>query len=487
MIARFQSLQVRFLASLVLSVAAALVTVAIMSRWSTTLQFETYVQQNRDEMQQVARKLAADMGQRVVAANAAGRVFIDSSNELLGTTVEPSPDQINPPGLLRNDQVMVFTVAAVPNGKVAPIASGDTMDSADMTLPGVGIPAPGPWALKLGVASPSGAIVDPEDLFLSSFNRSLLVGVVVGGAVALVLALALSRGIVRSVEALTLAARRMADGQLDQRVVVGSNDEIGELGRAFNAMAEGLTHTEQLRRSMVTDVAHELRTPLTNLRGYLEALRDGVAEPGRDVIASLYDEAVLLTQLVDDLQDLALSDAGQLTLQRVEIDAAELVASAVRAAQPEALRRRIMLHASEPDESVCVLADVRRIGQVLRNLLSNALAYTPAGGSVTVSSVVRATELEVLVADTGLGIQPEHLPNVFERFYRVDGSRARATGGAGIGLAIVKQLVEAHGGRVGVRSVVGLGTTFSFTLPLAAGQKVLELDPPRLKCHITRR
>jgi HAMP domain-containing protein len=339
MIARFQSLQVRFLASLVLSVAAALVTVAIMSRWSTTLQFETYVQQNRDEMQQVARKLAADMGQRVVAANAAGRVFIDSSNELLGTTVEPSPDQINPPGLLRNDRVMVFTVAAVPNGKVAPIASGDTMDSADMTLPGVGIPAPGPWALKLGVASPSGAIVDPEDLFLSSFNRSLLVGVVVGGAVALVLALALSRGIVRSVEALTLAARRMADGQLDQRVVVGSNDEIGELGRAFNAMAEGLTHTEQLRRSMVTDVAHELRTPLTNLRGYLEALRDGVAEPGRDVIASLYDEAVLLTQLVDDLQDLALSDAGQLTLQRVEIDAAELVASAVRAAQPEALRR----------------------------------------------------------------------------------------------------------------------------------------------------
>jgi signal transduction histidine kinase len=464
MIARFQSLQVRFLASLVLSVAAALVTVAIMSRWSTTLQFETYVQQNRDEMQQVARKLAADMGQRVVAANAAGRVFIDSSNELLGTTVEPSPDQINPPGLLRNDRVMVFTVAAVPNGKVAPIASGDTMDSADMTLPGVGIPAPGPWALKLGVPSPSGAIVDPEDLFLSSFNRSLLVGVVVGGAVALVLALALSRGIVRSVEALTLAARRMADGQLDQRVVVGSNDEIGELGRAFNAMAEGLTHTEQLRRSMVTDVAHELRTPLTNLRGYLEALRDGVAEPGRDVIASLYDEAVLLTQLVDDLQDLALSDAGQLTLQRVEIDAAELVASAVRAAQPEALRRRIMLHASEPDESVCVLADVRRIGQVLRNLLSNALAYTPAGGSVTVSSVVRATELEVLVADTGLGIQPEHLPNVFERFYRVDGSRARATGGAGIGLAIVKQLVESAGGRVGVESESGL-TRFWFTVP----------------------
>ena len=184
------------------------------------------------------------------------------------------------------------------------------------------------------------------------------------------------------------------------------------------------------------------------------------------MLASLYDEAVLLSQLVDDLQDLALSDAGQLTLHRELTDADELVASAVRAVQPEASSRGVTVHLEGSAESVLVWADVRRVGQVLRNLLANALAYTPAGGRITVSAEAVGDELTVRVEDTGPGIADEHVPNLFERFYRVDSSRARATGGAGIGLAVVKQLVEAHGGMVGVRSVVGTGTTFSFTLPL---------------------
>jgi signal transduction histidine kinase len=468
MIARIHSLQVRFLLSLVLSVATALITVAVMSRWSTTLQFETYVQQNRDEMQQVAKKVALDTGQRVVAANAAGRVFLDSSNELLGTTLDPATIDANGPYVAQAERVMVIT-----NGKDAGLDSLPPPGApAPIDVPYgqalVGAPPMGGVAFNVAPPGPQGPFPDPEQLFLSSFNRSLLVGVLVGGVVALILAFAFSRGIVRSVEALTLAARRMADGHLDQRVVVRSSDEIGELGRAFNAMAEGLTRTEQLRRTMVADVAHELRTPLTNLRGYLEALRDGVAEPAPAVLASLYDEAILLSQLVDDLQDLALSDAGQLALNREVTDADELVASAVRAVQPEAARHGITLSYRGPDASQSVLADVRRVGQVLRNLLANALAYTSAGGDVTVTAVARERDLEVRVADTGSGIPAEHLPYVFERFYRVDSSRARATGGAGIGLAIVKQLVEAHGGRVTVRSTTGVGTTFSFTLPTAA-------------------
>jgi two-component system sensor histidine kinase BaeS len=176
---------------------------------------------------------------------------------------------------------------------------------------------------------------------------------------------------------------------------------------------------------------------------------------------------------VDDLQDLALSDAGQLTLHRELADVDELVAGAVRAVQPEAGSRGVAVDVDTSRvECVLVSADVRRVGQVLRNLLANALAYTPAGGRITVSADVAGGALTVQVDDTGPGIAPEHVPNLFERFYRVDSSRARATGGAGIGLSIVKQLVEAHGGVVGVRSVVGHGSTFSFTLPLALADAV---------------
>lgn len=461
MIARAQSLQVRFLASLILSVAAALATVAIMARWSTTAQFEQYVQHNRDDMQQVAAQLAVDMGNRVVAARADGSVFLDSSRELVGQTLElplPPPDVVVQGG---SPGVMVFTRSIVTGDQTFQSLPG-TVGSALQAAP----TAQGPIAFRLPLQPGVATAFNPEDLFLSSFNRSLLVGVLVGGIVALGLALVLSRGIVRSVEALTHAARQMASGRLDQRVEVRSGDEIGQLGHAFNAMAEGLARTEQLRQTMVADVAHELRTPLTNLRGYLEALRDGVASPGPEVLASLYDEAVLLSQLVDDLQDLALSDAGQLTLQRELADVNELVASAVRTVQPEAARRGLRVELNELGESMLVWVDVRRIGQVVRNLLANAVAYTPAGGSIIVSTTARGADLTVNVADSGQGIPPEHLPNVFERFYRVDGSRARATGGAGIGLAIVKQLVEAHDGHVTVRSAVGVGSTFSFTLPL---------------------
>jgi signal transduction histidine kinase len=248
---------------------------------------------------------------------------------------------------------------------------------------------------------------------------------------------------------------------------VTSRDEIGELGAAFNAMADGLARTEQLRRGMVADVAHELRTPLTNLRGYLEAMRDGVIDVRRETIDSLYEEAVLLTHLVDDMQDLTLSDAGRLSLHRAPVDPAVLVHAAAAAVHPQACQQGVDLVVEALPPLPAVYADPQRVGQVLRNLLSNALAYTPNGGSVYLSA--RATErvVQIDVRDTGCGIASEHLPNVFERFYRADPSRARATGGAGIGLALVKQSVVAHGGTVAVASTPGSGSCFSFTLPLA--------------------
>jgi signal transduction histidine kinase len=234
----------------------------------------------------------------------------------------------------------------------------------------------------------------------------------------------------------------------------------------MNEMADDIERVESLRRQMVTDVAHELRTPLTNIRCQLEALQDGIigAEPA--VIDSLHDEVLHLNRLIDDLQDLAVAEGGELSLLPAPVDLSGEVRRALTALEPRARAAGVRLRAAIPDDML-VHADPRRLGQVLRNLLDNALTHTPEAGFVEVEASRARGEVEVRVRDSGVGIPVEHLPFVFERFYRADPSRSRDTGGFGLGLSIVKQLVEAHGGRVGVTSVVGEGTTFTFTLPEA--------------------
>ena len=246
-------------------------------------------------------------------------------------------------------------------------------------------------------------------------------------------------------------------------------DEIGQLGTAFNAMADGLARTEELRRTMVADVAHELRTPLTNLRGYLEAMRDGVVDPRPETIDSLYEEALLLSHLVDDLQDLSLSDAGRLSLRPRPIDPRAALQAAALALAPRAAAQDVTLEVAPAGTLPPVQADAQRLGQVLRNLLTNALAHTPAGGTIWLAARRDGAVVCFEVRDTGCGIEPVHVPNVFERFYRADPAHARGTGGTGLGLALVKDLVTAHGGTGGVTSVVGRGSSFSFTIPVANG------------------
>ena len=220
----------------------------------------------------------------------------------------------------------------------------------------------------------------------------------------------------------------------------------------------------------MNDVAHELRSPLTNLRGQIEALQDGLAAPTPETLASLEEEARLLERLVDDLQDLALAEAGQIELERGPVDLKAEVQRAVQGLRPRLDEKDLRVEIDIPERPGSlppVSADARRVGQILRNLLGNAATHTPPGGLVRVSAWGEAGEVRTTVADTGPGIPPEHLPFLFERFYRTDASRARATGGAGLGLAIVKQLAEAHGGRVWVESEPGRGAVFGFSLPAA--------------------
>lgn len=322
----------------------------------------------------------------------------------------------------------------------------------------------------------------PEQAFLNSVNTAIWIAGLAAAGVAVLLGVFLARGIVAPLRHLTGAAKRIAEGDLSQRVPVGGKDEVGQLAMAFNQMAEDLAKNEELRRNLLADIAHDLRTPLTVVQGNLEAMLDGVADPSPQRIASLHEEVSLLSRLVSDLRDLSLADAGQLRLQLAATDIVELAEKAIARVQAQAEERQIQLSAEFGGELPLASVDVDRIGQVITNLLTNALRHTPAGGKVIVrvekdglvspagkrGAGVAKRALRVSVLDTGVGITPEDLPYVFDRFYRVDKSRSRSSGGSGIGLAIVKQLVEAHQGRVWAESIPGKGSAFSFTLPLAS-------------------
>ena len=297
----------------------------------------------------------------------------------------------------------------------------------------------------------------------------LLWSCLVTAAVAALIAFFMARRIVAPVRALTNAAGRLGAGDLTQRVEATGEGEIAELGRAFNTMADDLQQSLQAQRNMIADTAHELRTPLSNIKGYVEAIRDRVIEPDEETIGVIDQETNVLSRLVDDLQDLSMLEAGQVALELQPEDPTDLIRQSVSAQRARATARGIELVTVLPDTLPLVAIDHHRIGQVLRNLMSNALTHSGKGDTVTVAAVEIGDMVEVSVADTGEGIPPADLPHIFDRFYRADKSRARATGGHGLGLTVSKGLVEAHGGTITVETEHGLGSRFTFTLPVADG------------------
>ena len=280
------------------------------------------------------------------------------------------------------------------------------------------------------------------------------------GAIA-VMGLAL-RPVLAPIGDLRSGARRLGEGDLDTRVPETGATEMVELARTFNSMAESLEADDERRRRWTSDVAHELRSPLQNLRGHVEAAQDGLMPTDDEWFDSLVDEVGQLAHLVDDLQVLTLSDSGRLSLQRTPIDIGDLAADVVAAHQARA--QQLAIELSSSGHGIAPV-DERRIRQVLGNLIDNALRHTPAGGTVTLTIERADDHVEVTVADTGEGIPASALGRVFDRFARVDEHRSRLAGGTGLGLAIVAALVDAHGGRVDVDSVVGQGTSFRVRVP----------------------
>lgn len=306
-----------------------------------------------------------------------------------------------------------------------------------------------------------------------AFGMTLLYSLLVAGAVAAMTAalssLFVSRRISNPLRRMSAATRRIAAGRYGERVPVGEPDELGVLSENFNSMAAALEEAERKRLELIGDVSHELRTPLSTLQGYMEGLMEDIVEPSDETWALLYGEAERIRRLVDDLRRLSRAEAKQLDLHPEAVRPGEVIRTATERMAPLFDEKGVELKSVTPEDLPQVLADGDRVVQVLTNLLGNALRHTPKGGRVSVETDFRGDSVIFGVEDTGEGIAPEHLPHVFERFYRAEKSRSRSEdrGGSGLGLAISKALVEAMDGSVYAESPgIGKGAKFSFSLPV---------------------
>jgi signal transduction histidine kinase len=313
----------------------------------------------------------------------------------------------------------------------------------------------------------------PAGEFLTSVNQAIVSSTIIAVLIALLVGTVLFLQIIKPLRLLKKAATAITSGDLNQRVNISSRDELGELGMTFNQMAKSLAKAETQRRHMVADVAHELRTPLAVIQGTLEGMQDGILPLDEEQVAALYTETMLLNRLVGDLRLLSLVEAGQLRLEKKETEPGILIQQIVERLKPQADLKNVRMETCLQSNLPTIWMDSDRITQVLNNLLGNALRYTPDGGTIKVQVLFIPSNgfLEVSVSDTGQGIDPDDLPYIFDRFYRVDKSRTRSSGGSGLGLAIVKQLVESHGGDVYAESPIfkdenqkGYGTKFCFTV-----------------------
>lgn len=306
----------------------------------------------------------------------------------------------------------------------------------------------------------------PRPDFRTRLQQSLLIATLASSVLGILLALIFARRLARPIEAVSVAATRLASGDLSARIPAPKgNDETALLARNFNRMAESLEKLETERKAMIADIAHELRTPLTIMQGRLEAIQDGVASLEMREIDRLHHQTRLLSRLVEDLRTLSLADAGRLTLERRPLDLCAVVQHTVAGFQGQAQDKGIKLQLRLPSPPLEVEADPDRLTQIISNLLHNAVAHTPAGGTITVEVEARGKEVAVRVSDTGPGIPEEALPRVFDRFFRAEASRSRQSGGSGLGLAIVKALVELHGGMVEAKNRSSGGAEFRFLLP----------------------
>ena len=389
------------------------------------------------------------MGQRLIVTDSQDRVVADTRGALIGQTLIDSSG----------------TPITVDDKKVgALIVRGGGMMGGIMGQGGPPSDRPG------------------EGVILARVYQSIMLAGLAAVLAAFIIGGLFAYGLVRPMRQLTHATTIIARGDLSHRVDINDKDEIGDLARSFNKMASDLQNAERLRREMTADIAHELRNPLAVLQSNVEAIIDNVLPATPENLQPLLDQTQLLSRLVDDLRTLTLADAGQLSLDKVEIDIAALTRSVITHFTASADSKSISLESDIPNDLPPLTLDPQPIAQVLGNLISNAIRHTPERGKIklevrrwkldgtsptsNLQPLISNPQLLITVSDSGVGVPPDSLPYIFDRFYRVDKSRSRIHGGSGLGLAIAKQLVEAHGGKIWAESEVGKGTSVKFTLPI---------------------
>ena len=442
-------LWLRLLVVTVTPVLITVVSVALLANYITIGQFETFLtqdtEQRDDRLEAVlehsyqeqggswigvgntVQHMAALVGERLVVTDSSGKVVADSTGKTKDQ--QQGRDWRRPVALLVND-------ARVGTMFINPTLAGR------------------PGSLKI-------------EAFLAGVNRSLIIGSVLAVVAGLLLAVLFSNGLRRQLAVVIRVTRQIGRGELSLRIPTPHQGDLADLGAAINHMADDLERQLLARQHMVADVAHELRNPLQNINGYIEALRDGVVPADERTLGVLSSETAVLRQLVDDLQDLSLADSGNLAVELRPVRAQDQIAAIVDSMRPRADELGLELSGAVQAELPPIVADERRLRQVMANLVQNAFAYTHPGGRVWVDTRQLPGEVEITVSDTGTGIAEEDHERVFDRFYRVDPARARSTGGAGLGLAIARELMHAMHGEIGVRSQLGDGSHFWLHLPLA--------------------
>jgi signal transduction histidine kinase len=291
----------------------------------------------------------------------------------------------------------------------------------------------------------------------------------IGSVIALLLGIFLSRTLTRPIRELTRATHAVSEGDLSQQVTVRSNDELGELAKAFNKMSTELSRSVNTRKQMTADIAHELRTPLSLILGHAEAVHDGVLPPTRENFEIIREEATRLEHLVNDLRTLSLADAGELSMNPQIIEPERLIQEVASLYQYETQRKNIFIDTDLTPLLPTIKVDPGRMTQVLTNILDNATRHTPAGGRITLSAKQAGNQVEFSIQDSGPGLNTNDLERIFERFYRADSSRQRdgdGTGGSGLGLAIAKSIVQAHNGQLSAESEAGKGLKIKILLPV---------------------
>jgi signal transduction histidine kinase len=507
MLSWFFGLQGRLTLGFALVLALTITSVSVYSAYATRVETERFAaeietaraeraeqlvrdtfeaNQDWNEVQYAIQQVGNLYGWRVVLENESGMVVADShqiARDAQGLFESFAERFARParfterPVFLNGELIGLLRIDERPTRTERPLSAREFFESQfsqlsrnQTSLGGQRLPPPPPTQIPSQatgdlVADVLEYVEPPLSNLQSSFQQSLIVAGIAAGFAGLLIVMLMTRQALAPVRNLTAAASNLGAGDLSQRVPASGSDDIGNLANTFNTMASDLELAVKQRRQLTADVAHELRTPLTNIQGYIEAIKDGVVDADEETIDTLHTQTIHLANLIEDLRILAVADAGALALNKSHGSPVPVIEDSVAHFGQRARERDIELVITVDESDVVVDFDETRIRQIVSNLIENALTHTPNNGQISIEMQGNAEGLNTSVTDSGAGISSDDLPRIFDQFYRADQSRARATGGAGLGLTIVKRLVEAHGGDISVTSDPGQGTTFTVFLP----------------------